>query len=637
MDSDSVGCLDALSPRAAEPGGARMPLWAHQRAMLRRCLDAEARGEAGPGVLRDGPGAGKTFVALALALADDPPAVTLAVVPHNLFGQWRDAAEAFAGEALDVRPLASYADVSVLYAPEKCEAAFGPGERPALVLATDSFYDSVRAVVRDMGVSLRRVVLDEIDTMSWFVKAGRIAGQHTWLMSASFDPAKAGAYSAAASSERLQLQPPPPPSYAVVWCDPEFVRSSVEALPEPEVLEVECHDAYLDALRPVVSRATMRAAHALNYAAALNYADLPASGGRAPRTSRQLVATLVAGTREDYARQVGHVDSRRCEVLRAHAKIRGLDSADFTSWLSEDEGTDNEEHVPRARAEAQAKAHFALRTYAHALRRHKRFAAGAARRMQALLASLRAHGLCAACLEPCPPTVGELAFLAPCCAPRWTWATPQLEPIADSDSDSDADSDADTDDDTPGNSGDPDNWAAYCLACATSAGPGAAACPVHGPDLGGGGGEWAPWPPVSENEKPGKQAAFVTLVDRIFLSPKNARLLVFSDENGALDDIAEHLRGRGIPCADLQGGTSARLDAAVAAFKSGAALALLVNTCMYGAGLNLECATDIVFMHHMRPTMAAQVVGRAQRPGRTCRLRVWQLAHRGELEDFQGA
>ena len=66
MDSDSVGCLDALSPRAAEPGGARMPLWAHQRAMLRRCLRDETRLRL---VYADAAGATTERVVWPLALA----------------------------------------------------------------------------------------------------------------------------------------------------------------------------------------------------------------------------------------------------------------------------------------------------------------------------------------------------------------------------------------------------------------------------------------------------------------------------------------------------------------------------------------------------------------------------------------
>jgi hypothetical protein len=64
----------------------------------------------------------------------------------------------------------------------------------------------------------------------------------------------------------------------------------------------------------------------------------------------------------------------------------------------------------------------------------------------------------------------------------------------------------------------------------------------------------------------------------------------------------------------------------VAAFRDGCARTLCVSRdCSY-TGINLEFATDVVFFNSMGDA-EEQIVGRAQRPGRTGALRVWRLVY----------
>jgi SNF2 family DNA or RNA helicase len=108
------------------------------------------------------------------------------------------------------------------------------------------------------------------------------------------------------------------------------------------------------------------------------------------------------------------------------------------------------------------------------------------------------------------------------------------------------------------------------------------------------------------------------------------RLMVFSGFQTTFRMVSGLLRTMGIPYAELDGGNVRELDGAQQAFRMGRAPVLLVNASFYGAGMNLECATDVVFMHRMEPHMEEQVVGRAQRPGRTTRLTVWSLVFQNE-------
>jgi len=59
--------------------------------------------------------------------------------------------------------------------------------------------------------------------------------------------------------------------------------------------------------------------------------------------------------------------------------------------------------------------------------------------------------------------------------------------------------------------------------------------------------------------------------------------------------------------------------------------ALLVNSRNYGSGLNLENTTDVILFHKFENQLEQQIIGRAQRPGRTSVLNVWYLLNENEM------
>ena len=58
---------------------------------------------------------------------------------------------------------------------------------------------------------------------------------------------------------------------------------------------------------------------------------------------------------------------------------------------------------------------------------------------------------------------------------------------------------------------------------------------------------------------------------------------------------------------------------------------LLVNATNYGSGLNLENTTDVIMFHKCDSEIEKQVIGRAQRAGRTSRLNLWYMVHDNEV------
>ena len=108
-------------------------------------------------------------------------------------------------------------------------------------------------------------------------------------------------------------------------------------------------------------------------------------------------------------------------------------------------------------------------------------------------------------------------------------------------------------------------------------------------------------------------------------------------------DSATRVKKRilGLDCVELDGGNVAEIEAALRRYKgerSEAALSgprrrrvLLASSMLHGCGLNLENTTDVILVHKLQPDLRSQVIGRAQRPGRTGALRVHQLLFDNEL------
>ena len=57
---------------------------------------------------------------------------------------------------------------------------------------------------------------------------------------------------------------------------------------------------------------------------------------------------------------------------------------------------------------------------------------------------------------------------------------------------------------------------------------------------------------------------------------------------------------------------------------------ILANSLNFGSGLNLENTTDIIIYHKMDKDLESQVIGRAQRPGRTTSINIYKLNYENE-------
>lgn len=117
------------------------------------------------------------------------------------------------------------------------------------------------------------------------------------------------------------------------------------------------------------------------------------------------------------------------------------------------------------------------------------------------------------------------------------------------------------------------------------------------------------------------------LIKEILKTP-NRKILIFSNYDITFQNISTILDNNGLSYDYLKG---IGINNIIEKYKnSNKNNILLVNTKAYGSGLNLENTTDIIMFHKFDSQIEKQIIGRAQRPGRTSPLSLWYLLHANE-------
>jgi SNF2 family DNA or RNA helicase len=136
----------------------------------------------------------------------------------------------------------------------------------------------------------------------------------------------------------------------------------------------------------------------------------------------------------------------------------------------------------------------------------------------------------------------------------------------------------------------------------------------------------------------GPQAAEISATSRdkinmllhLLCKQTGRKVIIFSDYSKIFNTITTLLKENGMNYLELDGGNVKALDKILDEYKFGGARVLMLNSAFYGCGMNLENTTDIIFFHKTDRIMYEQVIGRAQRPGRTGRLAVHNLLYLNE-------
>lgn len=115
-----------------------------------------------------------------------------------------------------------------------------------------------------------------------------------------------------------------------------------------------------------------------------------------------------------------------------------------------------------------------------------------------------------------------------------------------------------------------------------------------------------------------------------------SKTLIFSAHDfsfGAVEPVLDRL---GLRYATIRG-NGTQIQATVRRYRGSELDVLLVNARNFGSGMNLETTTDVVMFHRLNSQVEGQVIGRAQRTGRTEALRVHYLLHENEISAVAAA
>jgi hypothetical protein len=127
-----------------------------------------------------------------------------------------------------------------------------------------------------------------------------------------------------------------------------------------------------------------------------------------------------------------------------------------------------------------------------------------------------------------------------------------------------------------------------------------------------------------------KPAVFKKEICKRIKSESQSKWLIFNDNASSLYLASDILKSHDIRNIMLDGGNDTAIAKAIDQYKNGNVQALLLNSKMEGAGMNLENTSHLLFMHKTDPRLVEQVVGRAQRFGRKGALTIIMLYNRNE-------
>ncbi len=122
----------------------------------------------------------------------------------------------------------------------------------------------------------------------------------------------------------------------------------------------------------------------------------------------------------------------------------------------------------------------------------------------------------------------------------------------------------------------------------------------------------------------------IEIVADIVKSNKNGKYLIFSNWNGTFEKIEKKLADIDITCSQIMG-SARHMNKIIDSFKEGKIQVLMLNSSYNAAGINLECATDIILFHKLLPETETQTLGRSQRFGRTGSLNVHRICYSTEM------
>ena len=224
-------------------------LKSHQLAMVKKCLEIENLNISGFGIMSDKPGTGKTFVILSLIFLSKKK-INIIIVPQNIILQWCDAIDNFSNGLLKYKKIIDYSDILELYN-EKTDLLNND-----ILITTSLYYNVIATTLKSNFLFVERVFFDEIDSISNFV-VSNVNANFIWFISATVNKKLLGIYTNKIDEEFFP--------YITCKCKDNFIDYSF-SLENPNVYKIICKNFYLDNIfNNIVSNEEFKVLNAMDY------------------------------------------------------------------------------------------------------------------------------------------------------------------------------------------------------------------------------------------------------------------------------------------------------------------------------------------------------------------------------------
>lgn len=127
--------------------------------------------------------------------------------------------------------------------------------------------------------------------------------------------------------------------------------------------------------------------------------------------------------------------------------------------------------------------------------------------------------------------------------------------------------------------------------------------------------------------EPQKLDKHQVLINLIKKKNEEQTFVIFSNFNNSFNKVLDYLKKNNILYSQIKGSA---VESIVNRFNKGENQILFLNSNFCGAGIDLSSASDLVIYHSLDKSLEKQVIGRAQRIGRTKKLTVHKLLYDGE-------
>ena len=249
------------SPRAEQPNEINIKLREHQLAMLHKCSEIENIEHNIFGIMSDKPSTGKTYVILGLirelASKKNSNSSNIIVVPQNIYTQWILSIETF-DKNMTYRKLVDYSDIMALYNDTNYLKDVD------IIITTSSYYHVIATTLNSLDINIRRVIFDEIDSISNIIKT-KINAEFIWFISASFNPSQLGYYTNKILDDDFKN--------ITCKCSDEFIDAHLY-LEDPMKKYYLCKNIYIDQILPnIVSKKELTNLNALDFTLYNNEAE----------------------------------------------------------------------------------------------------------------------------------------------------------------------------------------------------------------------------------------------------------------------------------------------------------------------------------------------------------------------------